>query len=483
MAERGSQPSTRNREQKTENLFKSQTMKNHKQAKPPHKPAPSSPKQSQGRSQAAGKKAPFPQGRRRAGDTMQTHMEGLVSKLNQKQSKMGEKIRKQTIDLKKKNGQLRLGVDMLETSVKQVQVLTKAIEAAADGIFIIDAKKPKFPIIYSNPAFQAMTGYAENEVAGKNYFSLCGTEDDPGSATAVKNTIQRGEFFNGECLNFKKDGAKYRSRLRIAPVRGEAGAITHYVGIQTDITLMWERDREIKEQREELLHVTRVGKLAEFVSSLAHEISQPLTAILSYVQAAQRLLADREPQIKEILQFISNDDVRAIEVIRRMRMLLKKSEPEMKPLNINALIQDTIALVATDTTVRNATITTEFDESLPQLSGDRIQLQQVLLNLISNSFDALDSTSEARRLTIRTARQNSQGVIVSVSDTGSGISAPNLPKLFSHFFTSKADGLGMGLSISRSIVESHGGRLTGANNPERGATFSFTLPFKAPNVQ
>jgi two-component system, LuxR family, sensor kinase FixL len=242
------------------------------------------------------------------------------------------------------------------------------------------------------------------------------------------------------------------------------------------------RTKKIDEQREELLHVTRVGKLAEFVSSLAHEISQPLTAILSYAQAAQRMLAGREPEILKILSYIINDDQRASEVIRRLRSLLKKSAPEMKPLDINALINETVVLIATDATVRNDVLKVEPESNLPLIRGDRIQLQQVLLNLISNSFDALESSKGAREILIRTKRLDTGTIIVEVEDSGCGIPTHNIPKLFTRFFTSKPDGLGMGLSISRSIVEAHGGRLDLKNNPGSGATFYFTIPIGTKDV-
>ena len=236
------------------------------------------------------------------------------------------------------------------------------------------------------------------------------------------------------------------------------------------------RVKEIQEQREELLHVTRVGKLAEFVSSLAHEIRQPLTAILSYAQAGQRMLADREPELQKILSYIINDDQRAAEVIQRLRSLLKKSKPEIKPLDINKLINETIVLIATDATVRNILLKLELESNLPLIHGDQIQLQQVLLNLISNSFDALESNQVTREILIRTSRKDNNTIIVEVKDSGCGIPTHNIPKLFTHFFTSKPDGLGMGLSISRSIVQAHGGRLDVKNNPDRGATFYFTIP-------
>ena len=385
-------------------------------------------------------------------------------------------VRQQADELKIKNGQIRKWADKERLAEEQVRIRTKAMDSTVDGIFIIDAQKNDFPVIYSNHSFQTMTGYADREILGQDYFLLYGADADPRVAKEIKNTLRQDKPFHGEMLSFRKNGEKFWNYLRIAPVRDANGVVTHYIGIQTDITLMRQRDLEIKEQREELLHVTRVGKLAEFVSSLAHEISQPLTAILSYAQAAQRLYVGKEPQLQEILQYIVNDDHRATEVIRRLRSLLKKSDPEFKTLDVNALIRDTIVLIATDVTVRNKVIETEFTAGLPLIRGDQIQLQQVLLNLISNSLDAMEASDESRKLVIRTLRKDPGAIEVEVKDSGCGIPAENLKKLFKHFFTSKPDGLGMGLSISRSIVETHGGRLEAKNNPDGGATFYFTLP-------
>lgn len=385
-------------------------------------------------------------------------------------------VQQQADELKVKNGQLRNGVKKQARSDEQINIRTKAMESTTDGIFIIDAKKQDFPVVYINQSFQKMTGYAKSEILGRNYFLLYGVGVDPRIVKEIKYTIRKGKSFHGEMLNFQKNGKKYWNLLRIAPVRDASGAVTHYIGIQTDVSLMKEKELEIDEQREELLHVTRVGKLAEFVSSLAHEISQPLTAILSYAQAAQRMLAEREPELQKILSYVISDDQRAVEVIKRLRSLLKKGVPENKPLDINVVINEVVALLSTDAAVRSSVIKTELDVNLPLIHGDRIQLQQVLLNLISNSFDALENSLDPREILIRTWRKDTDTIIVEVKDSGCGIPAQNMSKLFTHFFTNKPDGLGMGLSISRSIIESHSGRLDVKNNSDRGATFYFTIP-------
>jgi two-component system sensor kinase FixL len=225
-----------------------------------------------------------------------------------------------------------------------------------------------------------------------------------------------------------------------------------------------------------------VGKLAEFVSSLAHEISQPLTAILSYTQAVQRMYTGRDPQLEEILQYIINDDQRAAEVIRRLRVLLKKTKPIFEPLDINALITDTVTLIMTHITVRNKIVKFELESNLTLIRGDRIQLQQVLLNLISNSLEAMDVSSDSCELLIRSSCKDAKTIMVEVKDSGCGIPAENIKDIFTHFFTSKPDGLGMGLSISRSIVQAHGGCLEAKNNSGRGATFYFTIPVMIKNT-
>jgi len=303
----------------------------------------------------------------------------------------------------------------------------------------------------------------------------------------AKKPVLRNKIRNGERVRLKgiiadlrksRHDLKDKIRQQTDELKVRNGQLR--VGVEKQIrseSQILIRMKEIDEQREELLHVTRVGKLAEFVSSLAHEISQPLTAILSYTQAAQRMLAGREPKLREILQHIINDDQRAAAVIQRLRALLKKSKPERKPIDINALINETIELMATDFTVRNIVLKLELESDLLLVRGDRIQLQQVLLNLISNSFDALESSQGEREILIHTLRKDTHAIMVVVSDSGCGIPAQNIPKLFTRFFTSKPDGLGMGLSISRSIVEAHGGRLDVKNNPDCGATFYFSIPF------
>ena len=220
--------------------------------------------------------------------------------------------------------------------------------------------------------------------------------------------------------------------------------------------------------------------MGELAASLAHELNQPLTAILSNAQAAQRFLNAKPADLKEvreILEDIVTDNSRAGEVIRRMRALVKKEELEFAPINIASVIGDVVQLVHSDGILRNIRVELECQDGLPSVRGDRVQLQQVVLNLLINAFDAMkEATARERNVKVR-AKTNGAGTVeISVRDHGTGLTSDELAKIFQPFYTTKREGLGMGLPISRSIIEAHGGRLWAESNADLGATFYFTLP-------
>jgi two-component system, LuxR family, sensor kinase FixL len=238
-------------------------------------------------------------------------------------------------------------------------------------------------------------------------------------------------------------------------------------------------ERESRQRREELSHMTRVATMGELTASLAHEINQPLAAILSNAQAAQRLMAMEEKdweEINEILADIAEDDLRAGEVIRRMRTLLRKGESYPTLLDVNDLVADVLGLVRGEMILHNISLSLELSPQPLLAHGDRIQLQQVLLNLVVNALDAMKETSgRSRKLVVRTqaAGRSSE---VSVQDSGAGVPADKLEEVFEPFVTTKSHGLGLGLSICRSIIQAHGGHIGCRNHSDRGVTFWFTLP-------
>ena len=239
-------------------------------------------------------------------------------------------------------------------------------------------------------------------------------------------------------------------------------------------------EKEARHRRDELAHVTRVATMGELTSSLAHELNQPLAAIRNYANAAQRFLSQGEPDLsktREALEGIIRDDRRAAEVISRVRGLLKKEEPRYRPVHMNNVIQEILAFIRSDSVLEGLSIETELAPGLPAVPGDRVQLQQVLLNLMLNAADAMNKAKpDLRKLVIKTENEEDRGVKVSVRDFGSGIDEAHRDKLFEPFYTTKPGGMGMGLAISQRIIHAHGGSIWAENNPDGGATFYFTLP-------
>lgn len=239
-------------------------------------------------------------------------------------------------------------------------------------------------------------------------------------------------------------------------------------------------EREAQRRREELAHMTRVATMGELTASLAHEINQPLAAILANAQAALRLLAagtGDAQEIREILVDIAADDQRAGEVIRRMRSLLRKGESEPAILDVNDVVIDVVGLVRGEMILQNVALGLDLSAAPRLVHGDKVQLQQVLLNLMMNAMDAMkETTGGNRRVLVRTEARNGRSVRVSVEDCGAGVPADKIDQIFDPFVTTKPHGIGLGLAICRSIIQAHGGTIGTTNNAYRGATFWFTLP-------
>ena len=236
-----------------------------------------------------------------------------------------------------------------------------------------------------------------------------------------------------------------------------------------------------REAQAELARVSRVTTMGELTASLAHEVNQPIAAAVTNANTCLRWLTRDRPDVEEAraaAMRIVKDGTRAAEIVKRIRLLFKKSTPQRELVDVNEAIREMIVLLRSEATRYRITVRMELAADLPRIMGDRVQLQQVLMNLMVNSIDAMKEVDGARELAVKSQSTEKEEVLVSVSDTGVGLPSEQAGQIFNAFFTTKPHGTGMGLRISRSIVESHGGRLWAADNSPRGASFHFALPTK-----
>jgi C4-dicarboxylate-specific signal transduction histidine kinase len=239
-------------------------------------------------------------------------------------------------------------------------------------------------------------------------------------------------------------------------------------------------EQQVQQQRDELAQLSRVAVLGELSGSLAHELNQPLTAILTNAQAAQRFLAQDRADLKDIREILSDivaDDQRAAGIIQRLRELFQRGETQRQPIDVNELVRDALRLVQNELTANSIDVGTEPAAHLRPASGDRVQLQQMLVNLITNACHAMDEVpASSRRLVIRTGFADGEGVRVTVADSGPGIPPDCLARIFEPFFTTRREGMGLGLTVCRTIIRVHRGTLWAENNADGGASFHFVLP-------
>jgi len=279
----------------------------------------------------------------------------------------------------------------------------------------------------------------------------------------------------------RADG-EYRWLIESGIPRYAGGEFAGYIGSNIDITDLKSAEAERERLRQvlsELAHMNRVTTMGELAASIAHEIKQPIAAAHTSAQTCLLWLGRDQPDIEKAQKAVSRiiqDATRASEIINRIRVLFKKEQPQREWVDVNEVILEMISLMSSEAVRRAISVHTELAPALPKVSADRVQLQQVLMNLILNGIEAISEAKVAGHLTIKSQQKPEDRVFISVSDSGMGLPPERADKVFDPFFTTKPQGTGMGLSISRSIIESHGGRLWASVNPDKGATFQFTLP-------
>jgi PAS domain S-box-containing protein len=296
--------------------------------------------------------------------------------------------------------------------------------------------------------------------------------------TAIREKVA----FDHQVRLLLPDGTLRYVRGVASPVLDTEGNLVEFVGTVMDLTEHKRALNALSEAQAQLAHVARVTTLGEVTASLAHEVNQPLAAVVNNANACLNVLPEgREmDEMRAALEDIARDGTRAAAIVERVRALAKRSYPEKTRVHLADVIGDVLKLIASESAARDVAIRTDVDPDLPSVLADRVQLQQVLLNLVVNGMDAMSAVTDGEHvLEIRAcaeAHDGSTAALISVSDRGTGLAPDEVDRVFQAFYTTKPDGLGMGLAISRSIIEAHDGRLWAERNPDRGATFTFRLP-------
>jgi len=368
---------------------------------------------------------------------------------------------------------------------KREAKIRRLVDSNIIGIMIGDFRGR---VIEANEAFLHMLGYSrEDLISGRVWWTkLTPAEWAPADQDALAQMSATGSCKPFEKEFFRKDGSRVPILVGGAFFERKPDEGVVFVIDMTDRKRAEEKLRASEQRfldaQMELAHVTRVTTLGELTASISHEVNQPLAAVVNAAGACLRWLDGGTPNLDEArraLDWIIKEGNRASEVIRRVRALVNKTDIEKVPLDVNDIVREAIALVQREMDSHRVSLRMELALALPMILADRVQLQQVIINLVMNGIEAMQSVTDRPRELVIRSQQAETGVLVTVIDTGVGIFAENADRLFNAFFTTKSSGMGMGLSICRSIVEAHGGRLWVTANVPHGATFQFTLPMNA----
>jgi PAS domain S-box-containing protein len=335
-----------------------------------------------------------------------------------------------------------------------------------------------FVITYWNHAAEELYGWTAEKAVGKVSHQLLRTVFPVPRDEILEELLRTGRW-EGELVRTKADGTRVIVASRWSLQRDRRHQPLAILETNNDVTERKRAAEALRQAQADLAHIARVTTMGELTASLAHEVNQPIAAAVTNANTCLRWLTRDQPNVEEAraaAMRIVKDGTRAGEIISRIRLLFKKGASERELVNVNEVIEEMIVLLRGETTRYSISVRTELAVDLPRVMGDRVQLQQVLMNLMINGIDAMKDADGTRELAIKSQRAENEEVMVSVTDSGVGLPPQQAEQIFNAFFTTKTHGTGMGLRISRSIIESHGGRLWAADNSRRGATFHFTLP-------
>jgi two-component system sensor kinase FixL len=363
-------------------------------------------------------------------------------------------------------------------TIEALRAHASLLDLTHDTIFV---RNHDDVITYWNRAATELYGWRPEQAIGRKAAELLHTEF-PAPYDDVMSELNRSGRWEGELVHTARDGRRLVVASRWALQRDGRGRPAAILETNNDITERRQVEDGLLRAQGELAHVARVATLGELTASIAHEVNQPLAAVVTNGEACLRWLGRAVPDIgqaRSSVEHMIRNGQRASEVVRRLRALSRKSDPSYAPLSVVDVVNDVALLIGRELQSHRATLSVNATDDLPLVQGDRVQLQQVVMNLLMNGIQAMDGAGDRpRRLAVEVGRsaEEPRSVVLTVSDAGPGIDPANLDRLFAAFFTTRRDGMGMGLSISRSIIEAHGGRIWAANRPEGGARFHVSLP-------
>ncbi len=365
---------------------------------------------------------------------------------------------------------------------EELRLRNLAFSAIRDGVLIAAYRPSSHQIVDCNPAFEQISGYTRQELVGQPLQMLEGAETDRTVSDALHAAIESASPFHGELTLYRKDGHTFSNDLSLQPFTDHDGQVTRFVAVCRDVTPLRSAEARAAQHLALLAHSERFKTVGEMAAGLAHELNQPLTAIAVQSEIAKTFAdrlsgSDREIFTKSI-DAVSKQSHRAGEIIRLLREMIQRAEPVRSLIAISTIISEVLKLIEPDLRRQQIQIRCEIASNLPILAADRIQLEQVLLNLLRNSADAVkDQSKDRRTICVQSGADNaSDSIWVTVSDQGPGIDDSTFSRIFETFFTTKPQGLGMGLAISRSIIEAHHGQLSCQERGPQGTTFRFELP-------
>lgn len=375
-------------------------------------------------------------------------------------------------------------------------LLRRALEYIQEGVLILEGEldESSLRIRYANRGFEQMTGYTAQEVLGRTPAILHGARTDRALLGRWKDELREKGQFAAETYYYRKDGSEFRAHWSVWPLAGADRAATHYVAIQREVAgssainselrrhvaIRLQVEEEAQKLNEQLAHMARLSTLGEMAGRLAHELNQPLTAITNYAQGcANRLEVGQIENIEliRVLELIRKAALRAGGIVDRIREFVRRKGPQETEVRLQDIVQPLLDLIKPEVRQSGVRVDLQLPSDLPPVLVDQPQIEQVLVNLVRNALESMsDTPPELRVLAISAAVSGGREIEVAVCDRGRGLQGEAAERLFEPFFSTKPFGLGMGLPISRSILEWHGGRLWVDKNADRGACFRFTLP-------